>query len=496
MTTSPDEQSSDDQATEGRGGAQHADVGVTGLATMGRNLARNMAHHGRVVAVHNRTGEKTRTMLEEVGHEGTFVGCDDLAGLVASLRTPRVVVIMVSAGKGTDAVIDELAGLLEAGDVVVDGGNAHFADTQRREAALATKGIHLLGTGISGGEVGALEGPSIMPGGTAEAYAVAGPLLEDISAHVDGQPCCTHIGPDGAGHFVKMVHNGIEYADMQLLGEAYDLLRSAGMEPAEIAAVLRSWDEGPLGSFLVQTAATVLEAVDADTGRPFVDVVKDAAEQKGTGRWTVQIALDLGVPVGGIAEAVFARSASGHPEQRDPARVQLPGPHEEVPGRDRDALVADLEQALWATKVVAYAQGFDLLRAASTEHDWDVDLAGVATIWRAGCIIRARLLEDIRAEFSAYPDLPSLLLAPSLADGLARAQEPWRRAVVSAVKAGVPVPGLSSALAAYDGLRRDRSPAALVQGMRDLFGAHTYARVDREGTFHRDWSGDGAEHER
>ncbi|GAA2352536.1 NADP-dependent phosphogluconate dehydrogenase [Nonomuraea africana] len=468
-----------------------ADIGVTGLATMGRNLARNFARHGYAVAVHNRSHSRTEALVKEFGGEGTFLPSEDLAAFVASLKRPRRAIIMVKAGAGTDAVIDQLADLMEPGDMIVDGGNAHFEDTRRREAALRERGIHFVGAGISGGEEGALLGPSIMPGGSRESYEALGPMLESIAAQVDGVPCATYVGPDGAGHFVKMVHNGIEYADMQLIAESYDLLRQAlGATPAELAQIFREWNEGDLGSYLIEITAEVLDQVDADTGRPFVDVVVDQAEQKGTGRWTVQSALELGVPVTGIAEAVFARALSGHPVQRAAARG-LEGPT--LAGVAGKELVEDVRQALYASKIVAYAQGFDQMAAASKEYGWDVDLGAMATIWRGGCIIRARFLDRIRAAYDADPSLATLLADEGFAGALATAQEAWRRVVTTAVKIGVPTPGFSSALAYYDGLRRDRLPAALVQGLRDYFGAHTYHRVDREGAFHVDWSGDRAE---
>ncbi|MGN9841921.1 NADP-dependent phosphogluconate dehydrogenase [Nonomuraea sp. H19] len=468
-----------------------ADIGVTGLATMGRNLARNLARHGYAVAVHNRSHGRTQQLVKEFGGEGTFVPSEELAGFVASLKRPRRAIIMVKAGAGTDAVIDQLADLMEPGDMIVDGGNAHFEDTRRREAALRERGIHFVGTGISGGEEGALLGPSIMPGGSKESWEALGPILQDISAKVDGVPCSVHVGPDGAGHFVKMVHNGIEYSDMQLIAESYDLLRQAlGATPAELAEVFREWNRGDLDSYLIEITAEVLEQVDAETGKPFVDIVVDQAEQKGTGRWTVQSALDLGVPVTGIAEATFARALSGHPEQRA-AAASLRGPKlSGVGGRE---LIEDVRQALYASKIVAYAQGFDQMAAASKEYGWDLDLGAMATIWRGGCIIRAKFLDRIRAAYDANPGLATLLADPAFAAALDTAQEAWRRVVTTAVQIGVPTPGFSSALAYYDGLRRDRLPAALVQGLRDFFGAHTYLRVDKEGAFHTDWSGDRTE---
>ena len=476
-----------------------AEIGVTGLATMGANLARNLARHGFAVAVHNRTEARTTALVDRYGDEGAFVPAPSTEAFVAALERPRRVVVMVKAGAPTDAVVDEVAAALEPGDMIVDGGNAAYQDTRRREAALRDRGIHFVGTGISGGEVGALEGPSIMPGGSDESYAALAPMLETIAAQVDGTPCCTHVGPDGAGHFVKMVHNGIEYADMQLIAESYDVLRSVGgLGPAELAQVFRGWNAGELESYLIEITAQVLDHVDAATGHPFVDVVVDEAEQKGTGRWTVQSALDLGVPVTGIAEAVFARSLSGRPEQRA-ASAGLPGPQDaqaSVSARDRSRLVDDVERALFASKVVAYAQGFDQIAAGSDEYGWGIDRGAMATIWRGGCIIRARFLDRLRQAYAADPSLPTLLVDPSFGEALADAQDAWRRVVATAAAAGVPTPGFASALAYYDALRRPRLPAALVQGLRDLFGAHTYRRVDRPGTFHTRWSDDGAEEER
>ncbi|MGH9227877.1 MAG: NADP-dependent phosphogluconate dehydrogenase [Acidimicrobiales bacterium] len=472
-----------------------ADIGVTGLGVMGSNLARNFARHGYTVALHNRTRARTDALVAAHGAEGHFVPSTTADDLVDALEPPRRVVAMVPAGPATDAVVGELAARLERGDMIVDGGNAHFVDTRRRESTLRERGIHFVGTGISGGEVGALEGPSIMPGGSDEAYASVGPLLETIAAQVDGTPCCTHVGPDGAGHFVKMVHNGIEYSDMQLIAESYDLLRQAlGAPPGELAAVFRDWNTGELESYLIGITAEVLEHVDSATGRPFVDVVLDEAEQKGTGRWGVQSALELGVPVTGMAEAVFARSLSAHAAQRR-AAVALPGPGRagRLSGAARGTLVEDVRRALYASKIVAYAQGFDQIGAGSAEYGWSIDPGAMATIWRGGCIIRARFLDRIRAEYDADPGLPSLLLGPSFVEALAAAQEAWRRVVATAASLAVPAPGISSALAYYDALRRERLPAALVQGLRDLFGAHTYRRVDRDGTFHTLWSEDRSE---
>ncbi|MGA6174477.1 NADP-dependent phosphogluconate dehydrogenase [Streptomyces sp. NPDC012600] len=469
-----------------------AQIGVTGLAVMGRNLARNFARNGFTVAVHNRTASRTDALVKEFGDEGTFVAAHTPEEFVAALERPRRLVIMVKAGDPTDAVIQEFAPLLEDGDVIVDGGNAHFEDTRRREKELRERGIHFVGAGISGGEEGALHGPSIMPGGSAESYASLGPMLERIAAKAeDGAPCVTHIGPDGAGHFVKMVHNGIEYADMQLIAEAYQLLRDvAGYSPARIADVFRSWNSGRLDSYLIEITAEVLSHVDAATGEPFVDVVLDRAEQKGTGRWTVQIALDLGVPVSGIAEAVFARSVSGHADLREASR-HLAGPTAHRLGEDEAAAFSDrVEQALYASKIVAYTQGFHQISAGSERYDWDIDLGRVASIWRGGCIIRAAFLDRITSAYEARPGLPVLLSDKSFAEEIAAAQDDWRTVIATAVTQGVPTPAFAATLAYYDSLRAERLPAALTQGQRDYFGAHTYHRTDRDGTFHTLWGGE------
>jgi 6-phosphogluconate dehydrogenase len=434
--------------------------------------------------------------MAEFGHEGAFVPSGSMADFVTSLARPRTVVIMVNAGAATDAVIDELTGLLEPGDIVVDAGNAHFPDTVRREAALRAAGFHFVGTGVSGGEEGALNGPSIMPGGTVEAYATLGPILESISAHVDGVPCCTHVGPDGAGHFVKMVHNGIEYADMQLIGEAYDLLRQGlGWSAARVGEAFASWNAGDLESYLIEITADVLAHTDAATGKAFVDVVADRAEQKGTGRWTVQNALDLGVPVTGIAEATFARGLSGGVAQRDAARGVLPANAEPWAVADEAGFVDDVRAALYASKVVAYSQGFDQIAAASAQYGWGIDRGAMARIWRGGCIIRAKFLDRITEAYTRDPELPLLLADPYftgvVGDGLAA----WRRIVAAAATHGVPAPAFASSLAYYDGVRADRLPAALTQAQRDYFGAHTYQRTDKPGTYHTDWSGNRQESE-
>jgi 6-phosphogluconate dehydrogenase len=476
------------------GGLATADIGVFGLAVMGSNLARNFARHGYTVALHNRTQARTDAFVAAHGTGGgSYLPTTTVEDFVAGLKRPRRILMMVQAGAPTDATIDHLVPHLEADDILMDGGNAHFEDTRRREAALREHGLHFVGAGISGGEEGALYGPSIMPGGSRESYAALGPLLEDIAAKFEGEPCCAYMGPDGAGHFVKMVHNGIEYADMQFIAEAYDLLRAAGLEPARIASVFAEWNTGDLDSYLIGITAEVLAHVDPATGRPFVDVVADAAEQKGTGRWTVQSALELGVPVNAIAEAVLARSASGDVQRRKAARSALTGPKDRSVD-DVGRLVEDVRAALWASKVVAYAQGLDDLRAASHAYGWDVDLVTVVKVWRAGCIIRARLLERVRRAYTR-DDLATLLAAPDVAQELGECQDGWRRVVGLAAGLGIAVPGFSSALAYYDTVRRDRLPAALIQGLRDFFGAHTYRRVDREGVFHTLWSAERTEQE-
>ena len=471
---------------------QLAQVGVIGMAVMGSNLARNLAHKGFKVAIYNRTASRTDEVIKLHGSEGDFVPSHDLADFVASLERPRRIILMVKAGGATDATIDALIPLLEQGDIVVDGGNSFFQDTRCREQRLRDLGLHFVGAGISGGEVGALEGPSIMPGGSPESYEALGPVLERIAADADGEPCCTYIGTDGAGHFVKMVHNGIEYADMHFIGEAYELLKALGLSHTEMADVFATWNTGDLDSYLIEITAEVLRKTDPRTSAPLVEVIQDAAGMKGTGTWTVQSALDLGTPVNTIAESVFARAISSAPELRAAARAVLHGPEQSIQVADRDIFIEHIRQALWASKVVAYAQGLDEIRMAAAEYGWSINIAEVARIWRAGCIIRARLLERIRSEYAAG-NLVTLLEAPSIVAGLAEAQEGWRTVVAEAVRAGVPVPGFSAALAHYDQARAPRLNAALTQGLRDYFGAHTYRRIDDEGAFHINWSTDGAE---
>jgi 6-phosphogluconate dehydrogenase len=469
-------------------------LGVTGLATMGANLARNAARHGFSVAVHNRSESRTRELLEGHGEEGELVGTFSTAEFVAALARPRRILVMVKAGPPVDAVLEELAGHLEEGDLLIDGGNSFFVDSVRREQALAARGLGFLGTGVSGGEEGALHGPSIMPGGSREAYGLVEQLLTTIAAQVEGVPCCRLVGPGGSGHYVKMVHNGIEYADMQLIAEAYDLLgQGLGMGAGTLAEVFQGWNEGELESFLIEITAKVLRQVDQASGRPLVEVIVDQAEQKGTGRWAVQSALELGVPVTGITEAVFARVLSSQRAQRRAAARVLGGPSGRLEGARADGFVEAVRDALYASKVVAYAQGFEQIAAAAEAYGWGVELGGLATIWRGGCIIRARFLDRIREAYAADPGLRNLLFADYFGDAVGQAQDAWRRVVAAAVTLGVPTPGFASSLAYYDGFRRERGPANLLQAQRDFFGAHTYQRVDRPGSFHTRWSQDGQE---
>lgn len=471
-----------------------AQIGVVGLAVMGSNIARNFANNGHTVAVYNRTTAKTEKFMEDFGDTGNFVPSETIADFVKSLERPRRALIMVQAGAGTDAVISQLAEEMDEGDIIIDGGNALYTDTIRREAEMSERGLNFVGAGISGGEEGALNGPAIMPGGPAESWEALGPLLESVAAKVDGTPCVTHIGPDGAGHFVKMVHNGIEYADMQVIGEAYQLLRyGAGMEPAEIAEVFKNWNEGDLDSYLIEITAEVLSQVDEKTGKPLIDVIVDSAGQKGTGRWTVKAALDLGIPTTGIGEAVFARALSGAREQRDATIGNLPAGELSTLDVPKDEFIEDVRRALYASKLVAYAQGFDEIKAGSEEHKWGVDPRDLATIWRGGCIIRAKFLNRIREAYDANPELPSLLLDPYFKGELGGLIDSWRRVVILATQLGLPVPVFASSLSYYDSLRAERLPAALIQGQRDFFGAHTYRRTDREGSFHTLWSGDRSE---
>ncbi len=472
--------------------SQLADVGVMGLAVMGANLARNAARKGFGVALYNRHGDKTDALVREFGHEGRFTPTKDLAGFVAALAKPRVIIIMVKAGKPVDGVINELVPHLEQGDIVVDGGNSLFTDTNRRFDALKAKGLRFVGMGVSGGEEGALEGPSMMPGGEREAWDRIAPMVTKMAAQVEGTPCCTYIGPGGAGHYVKMVHNGIEYADMQLIAEAYDLMRTVyGLDAPAIAEVFKDWKSGDLDSYLIEITAAVLAKQDG-TGKPLVDSILDEAEQKGTGRWTAINALELGVPLTGITEAVFARVLSSQRKLRLEAAKALPfrAPASRKP---EQAYLDAIRDALYASKIIAYAQGFEQMASASAQYGWDLKLGDMATIWRGGCIIRARFLDRIREAYATHANLPNLVLQDYFREGVLRVEPAWRRVVALAVEHGVAIPAFSSSLSYYDGLRRARGPANLIQGLRDYFGAHTYHRLDQEGAFHTRWNQDGSE---
>ncbi len=466
------------------------EIGVIGLATMGQNLARNLARHGVRVVVYNRHRQRTDEFMSDFASEGDFRPALSVEELARLLTPPRAILVMVKAGTPVDEQIDALTKVLQKGDMIIDGGNSLFHDTRRRAAAAEKAGFGYLGTGVSGGEEGALNGPSIMPGGTRESYARVEDMLTAIAAKVEGVPCCTYIGSDGAGHFVKMVHNGIEYADIQLIAETYDLLRNGlGLSPDELAAVFREWNQGRLQSYLIEITSYVLAKHDNGSGS-LVDKIEDEAEQKGTGRWTSESALELGVPLTGITEAVFARILSSQKAQRVKASRLLKGP---VPARVDRSLVADVQEALYASKIVAYAQGFEHLAAGSKEFSWNLDLGSLATIWRGGCIIRAKFLDRIKEAYAESPDLPNLMLAPFFQEALGAAQPAWRRVVKLAVDQGIAIPAFASSLAYYDGFRRERGPAALIQGLRDYFGAHTYHRTDREGAFHTRWAQDGTE---
>ena len=475
--------------------APTADIGLIGLAVMGQNLALNMADHGFAVTVYNRTRSVTEEFLAGPA-EGTKIGgASTLQELVSSLVRPRRVVLMVRAGAAVDAVIADLLPLLDEGDVIVDGGNSHFEDTTRRARDLETRGILFVGAGVSGGEIGARYGPSIMPGGSPDAWPLVRDVLQAIAAKVaDGTPCCDWVGPDGAGHFVKMVHNGIEYGDMQVLAEAYHLMHAGlGMTHDEMHHVFADWNRGRLRSYLVEITADIMAYRDGDGGVLLEDIL-DAAGQKGTGKWTAVAALDEGIPVTLVAEAVFARIVSSLTEERAAAAPHLPGPARAITG-ERSEVLEDLEQAVYASKIVSYAQGFMLMRAAGEERGWDLDYGGIALLWREGCIIRAEFLDDIRAAYREDPELGTLLLDPFFRAGVAGAQAGWRRTVARAVAAGIPVPAYASALAFYDGYRSERLPANLIQAQRDYFGAHTYERRDRPRGefFHTDWTGEGGD---
>ena len=464
-------------------------IGVIGRAVMGRNLALNIESRGYAVSVYNRSREKTESVVEDFP-DRKLVPSYSIEDFVASLESPRRILLMVKAGEGTDHVIEELRPLLDDGDILIDGGNTFFKDTIRRSKELSEHGLNFIGTGVSGGEEGALRGPSIMPGGQKEAYELVAPILEQIAAKAeDGTPCTTYIGPDGAGHYVKMVHNGIEYGDMQLICESYAVLKHiVGFSNAELADIFAEWNSGELDSYLIEITAQIFTKKDAETGEDLVDKVLDRAAQKGTGKWTSQSALDLGVPLPLITESVFARVLSSLKDQRVAASKQLTGPSDTIDIGDKAAFVEAVRRALYLSKIISYAQGFAQMRAAAEEYDWPLDYGRIAAIFREGCIIRARFLQKITDAYTAEPGLANLLLDPHFKDIADRYQTALREVVATAVKAGVPVPGFASAIAYYDGYRSARLPANLLQAQRDFFGAHTFERTDREGTFHAQWN--------
>jgi 6-phosphogluconate dehydrogenase len=470
-----------------------ADIGLIGLAVMGENLVLNMESHGYRVAVYNRTVQRVDEFLKGRAKGKKIVGAHSLLELVDQLKRPRLVMIMVKAGAAVDAVISQLEPLLEQGDVIIDGGNSHYPDTVRRATQAKEKGLLYLGVGVSGGEEGALKGPSIMPGGEQAAWPLVRPIFQSIAAQVEGRPCCEWVGPAGAGHFVKMVHNGIEYGDIQLICESYHLLSAlAGCDAAELRSIFQAFNRGKLQSYLIEITADIFGFTDPETGRPLIDLIMDRAGQKGTGKWTVDAATELNVALTLISEAVFARFLSAQKEERVMASSHLPGPKQAYTG-NKEEFVRGVEQALYASKIVSYAQGFALMHAMSQAKGWPIDRGSVALMWRGGCIIRSAFLGRIKEAFERNPDLPNLLVDPYFAEELGQAQAQWRRIVSTGALHGIPLPAFSAALAYYDGYRTARLPANLLQAQRDYFGAHTYERIDRPAGefFHTNWTGRG-----
>ncbi|MGO1355766.1 MAG: NADP-dependent phosphogluconate dehydrogenase [Alkalibacterium gilvum] len=470
-------------------------VGVIGMAVMGKNLALNIESRGYSVSLYNRTSSKTTSVIEE-NPDKNVVATYDLEEFVESLEKPRKILLMVQAGKGTDAVIQQLLPFLNKDDILIDGGNTFYKDTIRRSKELADSGINFIGTGVSGGEEGALKGPAIMPGGQKEAYDLVAPILEKIAAKApaDGEPCVTYIGPNGAGHYVKMVHNGIEYGDMQLIAESYDLMKNmVGLSNEEAAEVFKEWNEGELDSFLIDITADALTKKDAETGKDMIDVILDRAGNKGTGKWTSQSALGLGIPLPLITESVFARYISAMKEERVEASKVLPKPAAKLYDGDKKELIEKMREALYFSKIMSYAQGFAQMGTASEEYGWDLEYGEIAKIFRAGCIIRAGFLQKITEAYEREPKLKNLVLDEYFMDIAKRYQQSVRDLVGLAVQAGVPVPAFSSAIAYYDSYRSERLPANMIQAQRDYFGAHTYERVDKEGQFHFDWYGNNGE---
>jgi 6-phosphogluconate dehydrogenase len=472
----------------------NADIGIVGLAVMGENLILNMESKGFTVACYNRTVSKVDRFLEGRAKGKNIIGTRTIEELAEALTRPRKVMMMVKAGKPVDDFINLLLPHLDKGDIIIDGGNSFFGDSIRRTEYVESKGLLYVGTGVSGGEEGALLGPSIMPGGSPAAWPHVKPIFQAAAAKVaDGTPCCDWVGSDGAGHYVKMVHNGIEYGDMQMISEAYFLMkRLLGMTPDEMHVVFKDWNEGDLDSYLIEITRDILAHMDEETGKPMVDVILDTAGQKGTGKWTSQSALDMGTPAPTVAEAVFARFMSAIKEERVAASKVLEGPVPTYDG-DRAAMIEEIRQALYASKICSYAQGFQLIKMAAGEHGWELDLGGIALMWREGCIIRAQFLERIKDAYDEDPSLANLLLAPFFKQAIDHNQAAWRRVIAMAVENGIPVPAFGSALAYYDGYRNDRLPANILQAQRDYFGAHTYERVDkaRGEFFHTNWTGRG-----
>ncbi len=463
------------------------DIGLIGLAVMGENLVLNMAGKGFSVAVFNRTVSKVDEFVERHGAWAALGGAHSVAELAAMLAQPRKIMLMVKAGKPVDDMIEELLPHLAAGDIVIDGGNSFFADTVRRARYLQEKGIRFIGAGVSGGEEGALKGPSLMPGGDRDAYEALAPIFTRIAAQVAGQPCCAYVGADGAGHYVKMVHNGIEYGDMQLISEAYYIMKKLlGLSADEMHAVFARWNQGELDSYLIEITRDIFAKQDEATGLPLVEVILDKAGQKGTGKWTSQSALELGVPTPTITEAVFARCMSSYKAERVAAAAVLAGPQHAFTG-DKTAFIQAIHDALYASKICSYAQGFALLRAASAEYNWRLNFGEIALLWRGGCIIRARFLEHIKTAYDQDGNLPNLLISPFFARVLAQAQDNWRLVVKTCKEMGVPTPAFSASLDYYDSYRQAVLPANLIQAQRDYFGAHTYERIDRPGVFHTEW---------